>query len=284
MNDQSFIVESESTGVKDHRTKSRHTSAAVNKGTQVDKTKAILITGAASGLGQATSHYLAQRGFNIAALDLSEISLDELPENAKPYQIDVSDTAAVETLCKRIADEQGGIGGLVNCAGIVAGGRLLSKKGPHDADVFRRVIEINLIGSFNTMRSAAENMAQNEPDDHGQRGVIVNTSSIAAYDGQIGQIAYAASKGALASMTLPAARDMASFGVRVVSIAPGVFDTAMMSSMPEEVREALEATVPFPSKLADPADFASLVLQIFENKTLNGEVIRLDGALRMGPR
>lgn len=247
----------------------------------MNNTSAVIVTGAASGLGQATAAHLSAHGYSVAALDHMAMAGGAY---ARAYQADVTEAAAVEAVCAKVVDDFGGIIGLVNCAGIVDGGRLVSRKGPHDADVFRRVIDVNLIGSFNVMRSAAALMAQNTPDAHGQRGVIVNTSSIAAYDGQIGQIAYAASKGAIASMTLPAARDMAGLGVRVVSIAPGIFDTPMLAGLPAEVRSALEATVPFPSKLADPADFGALVRQIIENKTLNGEVIRLDGALRMAPR
>lgn len=247
-------------------------------------THAVIVTGAASGLGHTAAQGLSAAGYAVAAVDLSAIDASDLTKRARGYAVDVSDTDAVDSVCAQVAHDLGGIRGLVNCAGIVDGGKLMSRKGPHDADVFKWVINVNLIGTFNMMRAAAEQMAANAPDESGERGVIVNTSSIAAYDGQIGQIAYAASKGAVASMTLPAARDMAGLGVRVVSIAPGIFDTPMLASLPEDVRAALEATVPFPSKLADPADYASLVQHIFENKTINGEVIRLDGALRMAPK
>lgn len=250
----------------------------------MNTTRAVIVTGAASGLGQATASELAKHGYRVAALDRSTIAPGALPEGAKAYNVDVTDTEAVDSLCIQVSSDFGGIAGLVNCAGVVQGGKLASPKGPHDAGVFKNVINVNVIGTFNLMRAATSQMISNEPDAAGQRGVIVNTSSIAAYDGQIGQIAYAASKGAVASMTLPAARDMSSQGVRVVSIAPGIFDTPMLAGLPEDVRTALEATVPFPSKLADPADFGALVRHIFENKTLNGEVIRLDGALRMAPK
>jgi NAD(P)-dependent dehydrogenase (short-subunit alcohol dehydrogenase family) len=246
--------------------------------------KAIIVTGAASGLGQAAARALADNGYRIAALDLAAIDAAALPENANSYSVDVSETQAVDAICAQVAQDFGGIHGLVNCAGIVKGGKLVSRKGPHDAEAFKQVIAVNVFGTFNLMRAAGALMAENEPDTDGARGVIVNTSSIAAYDGQIGQIAYAASKGAVASMTLPAARDMASLGIRVVSIAPGIFDTPMLAGLPEDVRSALEATVPFPAKLADPADFGAMALHIFQNKTLNGEVIRLDGALRMAPQ
>jgi len=246
--------------------------------------KTVIVTGAASGLGQSVMRMMAQHGHRVAALDHAPIAPDTLTDNAVAFAVDVSDTQAVDAVCAQIAADHGGIWGLVNCAGIVRGGKLVSRNGPHDAEDFKAVIAVNVIGTFNLMRAAATHMVTNTPDADGQRGVIVNTASIAAYDGQIGQIAYAASKGAVASMTLPAARDMASTGVRVVSIAPGIFDTPMLASLPDDVRTSLEATVPFPSKLADPVDFGSLVLHIFANKTLNGEVIRLDGALRMAPR
>jgi NAD(P)-dependent dehydrogenase (short-subunit alcohol dehydrogenase family) len=247
-------------------------------------TTAILVTGAASGLGQATARKLSEAGYAVAALDRAGIDPSDLSDGARAYAVDVSDTDATESVCAQIASDFGRIFGLVNCAGIVAGGKLMSSKGPHDAEAFKRGINVNVIGTFNMMRAAAMHMVRNAPDEKGQRGVIVNTSSIAAHDGQIGQIAYAASKGAVASMTLPAARDMAGQGIRVVSIAPGIFDTPMLASLPQDVRAALEATVPFPSKLADPADYGALVEHIFANPTLNGEVIRLDGALRMAPR
>ncbi len=247
-------------------------------------TSAIIITGAASGLGQATLRAMASAGHKVAAVDLAPVAQDSLPEGSASYGCDVSDTAQVDALIAQIAQDFGGIFGLVNCAGIVAGGKLASSKGPHDADTFRKVLDVNVVGSFNMMRAAATQMLTNAPDANGQRGVIVNTASIAAYDGQIGQIAYAASKGAIAAMTLPAARDLSRDGVRVMAIAPGIFDTPMLASLPDDVRKALEATVPFPSKLADPNDYGAMVRHIFENKTLNGEVIRLDGALRMAPR
>lgn len=250
----------------------------------MDKTKAVVVTGAASGLGQATMMALAAKGYRVAAVDLHAINAPDLPNGCQSFACDVSDTDQVATICDQIDAACGGITGLVCCAGIVQGGKLVSRKGPHDADVFRQVIDVNVIGTFNMMRSAAALMQTNDPDDIGQRGVMVNTASIAAYDGQIGQIAYAASKGAIAAMTLPAARDLASLGIRVVSIAPGIFDTPMLASLPDDVRSGLKATVPFPARLADPANFGSLVTHIFENPTLNGEVIRLDGALRMAPQ
>lgn len=244
----------------------------------------VIVTGAASGLGQAVMQTLQANGYRVAALDRTPIGADDLPKGAVSYAIDVTDGDAVTALVAEIAADHGSVWGLVNCAGIVRGGKLMSRKGPHDVTDFQTVIAVNVFGTFNMMRACAEHMVKNAPDAVGQRGVIVNTASIAAFDGQIGQIAYAASKGAVASMTLPAARDMASQGVRVVAIAPGIFDTPMLASLPEDVRTALEATVPFPSKLADPADFGALVHHIFENRTINGEVIRLDGALRMAPQ
>ncbi|WP_037044087.1 SDR family NAD(P)-dependent oxidoreductase, partial [Pseudomonas sp. BAY1663] len=178
----------------------------------------------------------------------------------------------------------GGLHGLVNCAGVAGGEKVLGRHGPHALDSFSRIVGINLIGSFNMLRLAAEAMAENPPDADGERGVIVNTASIAAFDGQIGQAAYAASKGGVVSMTLPAARELARFGIRVMTIAPGVFETPMMAGMTQEIRDALAAGVPFPPRLGRPAEYAALVRHIFENRMLNGEVIRLDGALRMAAK
>lgn len=240
----------------------------------------IVVTGAASGLGQAAMRAMAEAGYPIAAVDRSQVDPEDLPAGCQSYICDVTDADAVDATIAGI----GPVSGLVNCAGIVQGAKLASGKGAHDTDIFARVLAVNLFGTFNMMRSTAQAMLANEPDEIGQRGVIVTTASIAAYDGQIGQLAYAASKGAVASMTLPAARDMAKSGIRVMSIAPGIFDTPMLAGLPGEVRSSLEATVPFPAKLANPADFGALARHIFENPTLNGEVIRLDGALRMAPQ
>ncbi|SMX30885.1 SDR family NAD(P)-dependent oxidoreductase [Octadecabacter ascidiaceicola] len=248
------------------------------------KQMGIVVSGAASGLGRAVMENLAAQGYSIAALDLNEIAADQLPEGSKGYACDVSNASAVKATIAQVGQDFDAITGLVCCAGIAPGSKLVGRSGPHDADLFAKVMAVNVFGTFHLMAECAALMQGNEPDEDGQRGVIVTTASVAAFEGQIGQIAYAASKGAVAAMTLPAARELARTGIRAVSIAPGVFDTPMMQGMPEEVRASIAATVPFPPKLCDPQDFASLVHHIITNKTLNGEVIRLDGALRMAPK
>ena len=247
-------------------------------------TKAIVISGAASGLGKSVMEYLAVHECRVAALDLEPVAKDHLPKGCASYRCDVSDAAAVKSAVAQIAKDFDGISGLVCCAGIAPGAKLVGKDGPHDADLFAKVLSVNVLGTFHLMAECGALMQSNAPDEDGQRGVIVTTASVAAFEGQIGQVAYAASKGAVAAMTLPAARELARSGIRVASIAPGVFDTPMMQGMPEEVRASIAATVPFPPKICDPNDFASLVHHIFTNKTLNGEVIRLDGALRMAAK
>ena len=227
---------------------------------------------------------LAAAGYKVAGVDLQDIAPDDLPKGCRAYGCDVTDAVAVRAMLDHVQSDFGGISGLVCCAGIAPGAKLVGKSGPHDAELFAKVIAVNVFGTFHLMAECAARMQSNAPDAGGQRGVIVTTASVAAFEGQIGQIAYAASKGAVAAMTLPAARELARDGVRVMSIAPGVFDTPMMQAMPEEVRASLGATVPFPPKLGDPQDFAHLVAHILENKTLNGEVIRLDGALRMAAK
>ena len=224
--------------------------------------RTFLVTGGKSGLGEATASRLERAGATVEILDLPET--------------DVTDEGAVR---ERVA-ACGELHGVVNCAGIGGGARVTK----FDLAVFRRVIEVNLIGTFAVLRYAAERMAQNEPDEEGQRGVIVNTASNAAFDGQIGQAAYSASKAGVAGMTLPIARDLASAGIRVVTIAPGPSDTPMLGPMREDIRESLISQIPFPKRLGRADDFAALVQHIVENDYLNGEVIRLDGALRMGPR
>jgi NAD(P)-dependent dehydrogenase (short-subunit alcohol dehydrogenase family) len=246
--------------------------------------KAVVVSGAASGLGQYVMNTLSAAGFHVAAVDVHKIAPADLPETCEAYQCDVTDAVAVRSTVAKVADDFDGVTGLVCCAGIAPGAKLVGKSGPHDADLFAKVIAVNVFGTFHLMSECAAQMQTNVPDDDGQRGVIVTTASVAAFEGQIGQIAYAASKGAVAAMTLPAARELARDGVRVVSVAPGVFDTPMMQAMTEEVRASIAATVPFPPKLGDPQDFAALVEHIFNNKTLNGEVIRLDGALRMAAK
>lgn len=248
--------------------------------------RAIIVTGGGSGLGEATSRMIAAAGGIPVILDLHEEKGRTLAEelNGAFYKADVTDEAAVQVAIDGAVERYGGIYGAVNCAGVGDIGRVVGKSGAFPLHIFQKVININLIGSFNVIRLAAEAMAKNEPNEDGERGVIVNTASVAAYDGQIGQAAYSASKGGIVGMTLPIARDLASFGIRVMTIAPGTFDTPLLASLPEAARESLGKQVPFPSRLGQPAEYAQLVLSIFENAMLNGEVIRLDGAIRMGPR
>jgi NAD(P)-dependent dehydrogenase (short-subunit alcohol dehydrogenase family) len=247
-----------------------------------------LVAGGASGLGEATARALAAAGASVVIADLNaekgEALAAELGAGASFVEADVTDEAAVASAVERAAAAAGGLRVSVCCAGIGWAERVAHKGGPHNLEFFSNVIKVNLIGTFNVLRHAAAAMSENEPDGEGERGVCVNTASIAAYDGQIGQIAYAASKGGIVGMTLPAARDMASRGVRVVTIAPGLFDTPLLAALPEEARTALGAGIPFPSRLGRPAEYAQLVEQIVANPMLNGETIRLDGALRMPPK
>lgn len=241
----------------------------------------ILVTGGASGLGAAVVAKLSQLGRKVASVDLAANSDLAGKDGCASYICDVTDAEKVTELCAQISNELGPIGAVICCAGIAPSSKIHGRKGPHDVALFEKVLSVNVVGTFNLIRAASPLMKDNQPDENGQRGVFITTASVAAFEGQIGQIAYAASKGAIASMTLPIARELARDGIRCVSIAPGVFDTPMMQSMPEEVRQSIAETIPFPAKLADPDDYASLVSHILENKTLNGEVIRLDGALRM---
>ena len=248
-----------------------------------------LVAGGASGLGEATARALAEAGASVVIADLNaekgEALAAELGPAASFVEADVTDEAAVAAAVERAA--AGGVDGLrvsVCCAGIGWAERVAHKGGPHNLELFANVVKVNLIGTFNVLRLAAAAMSENEPDVEGERGVCVNTASIAAFDGQIGQIAYSASKGGIVGMTLPAARDMASRGVRVVTIAPGLFDTPLLAALPEEARESLGAGIPFPSRLGRPEEYARLVEQIVANPMLNGETVRLDGALRMPPR
>jgi len=252
----------------------------------VDRT--FLVSGAASGLGAATAQLLADAGANVVLVDLNAEAVaahaQVLGPRARHAVADIRREDQAQAAVDLAVSTFGGLHGLINCAGVVAGEKILGKLGPHALDSFSRVLEINVLGSFNLMRLAAAAMAEGEPFEDGERGVIINTASIAAYDGQIGQAAYAASKGAIVSMTLPAARELARFGIRVMTIAPGVFETPMMAGMSDEVRSSLAAGVPFPPRLGQPAEYAALVRHIIENRLLNGEVIRLDGALRMAAR
>jgi NAD(P)-dependent dehydrogenase (short-subunit alcohol dehydrogenase family) len=250
--------------------------------------KVFLVSGGASGLGAATAHMLVAAGARVVLADLNAkalaAQLETLGASARGMVTDVSQESSAQAAVNACIEGFGALHGLVNCAGIVGAQKILGKEGPHDLDSFRRVIDVNLIGSFNLLRLASAAIANGAADNGGERGVIINTASVAAYDGQIGQAAYAASKGAIVSMTLPAARELARFGIRVMTIAPGIFETPMMAGMPPEVRESLAAGVPFPPRLGKPDEYAALVRHIIENSMLNGEVIRLDGALRMAAR
>ncbi len=243
--------------------------------------RVFVVTGAASGLGAASARMLAQGGAKVVLADLAEPK--DAPEGAVHAACDVTDATAAQTAIALATDRFGRLDGLVNCAGIAPGERMLGRDGPHGLDSFARAVTINLIGSFNMARLAAEAMARNEPV-RGERGVIVNTASIAAQDGQIGQVAYAASKAGVAGMTLPMARDLARHGIRVMTIAPGIFRTPMLEGLPQDVQDSLGAAVPFPSRLGEPSEYAALLHHIIANPMLNGEVIRLDGALRMAPK
>jgi NAD(P)-dependent dehydrogenase (short-subunit alcohol dehydrogenase family) len=247
-----------------------------------------LITGGASGLGAATARRLAQQGANVVLLDMNESvgteTAKQIGDYARFVKADVSDEAQVQAAIDTARETFGDIRVLVNCAGIGAALRTIGKEGVHPLEVFERVIRVNLIGTFNCIRLIAVAMTENEPNEQGERGVIINTASVAAYDGQIGQAAYSASKGGIVGMTLPIARDLSRSGIRVMTIAPGIFDTPLMASLPEPARISLGQQVPFPSRLGDPAEYAQLAQAIIENPMLNGEVIRLDGAIRMGPK
>jgi NAD(P)-dependent dehydrogenase (short-subunit alcohol dehydrogenase family) len=247
---------------------------------------AAIVTGGASGLGGATARALAARGARVFALDLPKaVANAEAVDGVTYVEADVTSPEQVQAAVDTVVAAGAPLRITVNCAGVGTAGRIVGKNGPHDLDTYRKVIEVNLIGTFNVLRLAAEAIAAAEPiDEHGQRGLIVNTASIAAFDGQIGQVAYAASKGGVVGMTLPIARDLARNGIRNMTIAPGIFGTPMLFTMPKEVQDALAAGVPFPSRLGTPADYAKLVHQIITNEMLNGEVIRLDGAIRLAPK
>jgi NAD(P)-dependent dehydrogenase (short-subunit alcohol dehydrogenase family) len=249
---------------------------------------AALVTGGASGLGEATVRTLTAAGARVTVVDRDEAKgkalADELGNGTRFATADVSDPEQVQAAVHTAA-EGGPLRITVNCAGLGWAGRVINRdNSPHDWDAFNFVIRVNLIGTFNVMRLAASTMATTEPMEDGERGVVVNTASVAAFDGQIGQLAYSASKGGVVGMTLPAARDLAAVGIRVVTIAPGTFDTPMMAMAPQELRDALAAQIPFPKRFGRPEEFAALVRHICENAVLNGEVIRLDGAIRMPPK
>jgi len=247
-----------------------------------------VVTGGASGLGAATVRMVVGAGGRAVVADLKDAEgnalAKELGAHARFVRCDVTDEASATAAVRAAVDGFGGLQGLVNCAGIVHAERIVGKEGPHTLAGFRRAVDINLVGTFNLIRLAAQAMSAGEPNAEGERGVIVNTASVAAYDGQIGQAAYAASKAAVVGMTLPVARELARSGIRVMTIAPGIFETPMMSSLTPEVQASLGKMVPFPPRLGRPDEFAQLVRAIVENPMLNGETIRLDGAIRMAPK
>ena len=251
--------------------------------------KVVLVTGGASGLGEACVRLLSQAGAKAVIADLNKEAGDalaqELGKSAVFVNTNVVEEEAVQAAVQAAVETFGGLHVLINCAGIGVAERVLGRNGPMNLASFMRVIQINLIGTFNTIRLAAAAMANNVPTtEDGERGVIINTASVAAFDGQIGQAAYAASKGGIVAMTLPIARELARFGIRVMTIAPGTFETPMMGNLSEEARRSLGQQVPFPSRLGRPSEYAALARHIIENEMLNGEVIRLDGAIRMAPK
>ncbi|HUH49620.1 MAG TPA: 3-hydroxyacyl-CoA dehydrogenase [Mycoplana sp.] len=250
--------------------------------------KTFLVTGGGSGLGAAVARMLAGEGANVVIADVNTEAgasiVGELGTIAAFTRTDVTQEKDAQAAVDLALERFGHLHGLVNCAGIAPGEKVIGRDGPHKLESFARTIGINLVGTFNMTRLAAAAIAKENPGAEGERGVIVNTASVAAFDGQVGQAAYAASKGGVAAMTLPIARELARSGIRVVTIAPGIFETPMMAGMPQEVQDSLGRSVPFPPRLGKPAEFAALVRHICENIMLNGEVIRLDGALRMAPR
>jgi NAD(P)-dependent dehydrogenase (short-subunit alcohol dehydrogenase family) len=245
-----------------------------------------LVTGGSSGLGAACVSRLDAAGANVVAADIQLPTIEDRAwsERVTFRRVDVTKSEEIAAAVQYAIDHHSALHGVVNCAGILSAGRVLGRDGPHDLDAFRRVIEINLIGTFNVLRLAAQKMSENSPNSDGERGAIINTASVSAFEGQVGQAAYSASKGGVAAMTLPLARDLARHGIRVVAVAPGVFQTPMMNAAPEKVQQSLREQTIFPKRLGEPAEFAALVQHIFENPMLNGSVIRLDGAVRMGPQ
>jgi NAD(P)-dependent dehydrogenase (short-subunit alcohol dehydrogenase family) len=247
-----------------------------------------LVSGGSSGLGEACVRHLAAAGARVLIADLNQDAGEklatELGQRVRFVKTDVTDAHSVQNAVNAAVNAFGSLNLSVQCAGIAVAERVLGKAGPHSQDSFARVITINLVGTFNVVRLAAEAMSRNQPNAAGERGLIVNTASVAAFEGQIGQVAYSASKGGVAAMTLPLAREFARFGIRVMTIAPGTFETPLLAGLPEAARTSLAQQVPFPSRMGRPEEFAALVGHIIENEMLNGEVIRLDGALRMGPK
>ena len=241
---------------------------------------AFLVAGGGSGLGAATARLLAGEGANVLVADLKAEPCGRI----RFVETDVTDEESVRNAVNAALEGFGGLHGAINCAGVAVAQRVLGRDGPHPLDSFADVVRVNLVGTFNVVRLAAEAMARNEPAEGGERGVIVNTASVAAFEGQIGQAAYSASKGGVAAMTLPIARELARYGIRVVTIAPGIFDTPMLADLPEAARESLGKQMPFPQRPGRPEEFAALVHHIIENEMLNGEVIRLDAAIKLAPR
>jgi NAD(P)-dependent dehydrogenase (short-subunit alcohol dehydrogenase family) len=247
-----------------------------------------IVTGGASGLGRAAAETVVAAGGRVVVLDVNaeagRSAEQALGANARFARADVTSETDVQAAADLATSTFGALNGVINAAGIGPAAKVLGKNGPHPLDLFERTVRVNLIGTFNVIRLAAAVIARNTPAENGERGVIVNTASIAAFDGQIGQPAYAASKGGIVGLTLPVAREFAALGIRVVTIAPGIFDTPLLASLPEAARVSLGQQVPFPSRLGRPDEYAALVRHVIENEMLNGEVIRLDGALRMAPR
>ena len=255
---------------------------------QPDTVRAI-VTGGVSGLGFAVAQRLVADGGKVALLDVNDDKGAEAVAalgagNARYFRTDVTDEAGVVATLQAARDFLGGLNADINCAGILGAGRVLGKEAPMALDAFARTVMVNLVGSFNVAKAAANLMQHNEPGEDGERGVIVNTASVAAYEGQIGQAAYSASKGGVVGMTLPMARELSRFGIRVMTVAPGIFWTPMVDGMPEAVQQSLSASIPFPSRLGKPEEFADLVAYILGNAYLNGETIRLDGAVRLAPK
>ncbi len=250
--------------------------------------RTFIVSGGGSGLGAATARVLVEAGGNVVLVDINaeagQQMVAELGAQARFAKTDVTSEADVQQAVDLARNEFGSLSGAINCAGIAIGEKVVSSKGVHDLGRFAKVVQINLIGTFNVVRLAAAAISESDPNEAGERGVIINTASAAAFDGQIGQVAYSASKGGIVAMTLPLARDLARSGIRVMTIAPGIFDTPMLAGLPEDVRQSLGQQVPFPSRLGQPGEYAILARHIIENPMLNGEVIRLDGAIRMAPK